>query len=252
MICAVSMGVAILCITVTKSGFVMIIAGALGCVSVLIASRNRRCRTFGVVVLGMLVIGGAGFLYLGPPTLTTYLRGEIAADLNPRDITPGEMADHSGVVTRYKCWMLTFTSLELRPLGVGAYGMGAVLETTGDAGFTHEMKYYFNRDCFGLKNALADLIVETGVVGLGLLFFWVWVALIRPARYHLADGSFRSTLVAGIYGAAALSTFAFLFSCELYPSVAFLLLLKCHADAVAQACTKEPESGMESVELIGI
>jgi hypothetical protein len=251
LICAVSMGAAILCITVTKSGFVMILAGALGFAAVLSASRNVQCRTFAVVVLGVVVIGGAGFLFLGPPTLTTYLRGEIAADLNPRDLTPGEMSDHSGVITRYKCWMLAFTSLQLRPFGVGAYGMGTVIQMTGDAGFSHEMKYYFNRDCFGLKNGLADLMVETGVTGLGLLFLWVWVALIRPLRSHLADGSFRSTLIAGVYGAAAVSTFAFLFSCELYPSVAFLLMLKCHADAVAHACMNDAESRTQSVELIG-
>jgi hypothetical protein len=39
----------------------------------------------------------------------------------------------------------------------------------------------------------------------------------------------------------------FLFSCELYPSLAFLLVLKFHADAIAQSCAKKPRGGLELI-----
>jgi hypothetical protein len=248
---AVSMGGAILCITVTKSGFAMIAAGVLGFGAVLLSSRNPRCRFLALATFGSLIFGGAAFLILGPHTLTSYLRGEIIAAVNPYGMTAEDVANHSGVVTRYKCWFLAFDSLWHYPLGVGVYGLGSVIQGVGNAGLTHEMRYFFNRDNFGLKNALADLIAQNGIIGIGLLSFWLWVALIRPARHFLADGSVRGTLIAGLYGASAASSVAFLFSCELYPSMAFLLVLKCHADAVAQACADQPKRGVESTELIG-
>ena len=248
---AACMGGAILCITVTKSGLVMVAAGCLGFVAVLLSSRNSRCRLLAVAIFAALIFGGAAFLVVGPPTLSSYLRGEIVAAVNPYAMTSADIASHSGVVTRYKCWLLAFTSLHEKPFGVGAYGLGSVIQGLGNAGLTHEMRYFFSRDNFGLKNALADLFVETGFPGIGLLLFWIFSAFIRPIRHCLLDGSGRSTLIAGLYGASAVSCLVFLFSCELYPSLAFLLVLKCHADAVAQACAPASEPDSEANELIG-
>jgi hypothetical protein len=248
---AVCMGGAILCITVTKSGFMMICSGCLGFGAVLLASRNPRCRFLAFAVFGTMILGTAAFFLFGPATITNYMRGEIGAAINPYALSAEDIAGHSGVVTRYKCWLLAFQSIRHYPLGVGAYGLGSVIEGAGNAGMTHEMRYFFSRDNFGLKNALANLIAQTGVVGVGMLGYWMWCAMIRPIRICLADGSVRGSLVAGLYGASAFLAFFFLFSCELYPSMAFLLLLKCHADAIAHACLKEPETATESVELIG-
>jgi hypothetical protein len=248
---AVCMGAGIICITVTKSGFMMIGAGSVGFCVVLLASRNPRCRILAAMIIGTLIIGFAAFYQFGPPTITNYLRGEVMAAVNPYAMTAEDVAGHSGVVTRYKCWLLAFTSIRQYPLGVGAYGLGSVIANAGNAGMTHEMRYFFSRDNFGLKNALANLIAQTGIVGVGLLGYWMWCALVRPIRICLAEGSVRGSLVAGLYGASAFLAFFFLFSCELYPSMAFLLLLKCHADAIAHACMKEPEHQTESVELIG-
>jgi hypothetical protein len=157
------------------------------------------------------------------------------------------------MITRYKCWLLAFSSLRRFPLGVGQYGLGAVIQQVGEAGLTHEMQFFFSRDMFGLKNAFADLISECGIVGLGLLGYWLWTAFIQPIRDLLGDGSGRYSIIAAIYGASALSALVFLFSCEIYPSLAFLLVLKFHADAVAEACAHEPvpEEEAERLELIG-
>jgi hypothetical protein len=182
--------------------------------------------------------------------MTSYLRGEMEAAVNPTDMTPDAQGGHSGTITRYKCWQLAFNSLRMYPMGVGSYGLGSVIQVGGGAGLTHEMRYFFSRDNFGLKNALADLIAQDGIVGIGLLGYWIMVAFIRPIRKHLADGSSGKTLVAGIYGASALASLVFMFSCELYPSFAFLLILKFHADAIARACNREAEPGVDSIELI--
>jgi hypothetical protein len=106
-------------------------------------------------------------------------------------------------------------------------------------------------DIFGLQNALANITAQGGLPALGLLFYWVCVAFIVPIREFLNEGSETGVIIAGLYGASALACLAFLFSCELYPSLAFLLVLKFHADAVAQACVREPVRGVESIELIG-
>ena len=77
------------------------------------------------------------------------------------------------------------------------------------------------------------------------------MAFIQPIRDFLKDGSETGVIIAGLYGASAFACVAFLFSCELYPSFAFLLVLKFHADAVARLCVRKPAQGSESIELIG-
>jgi hypothetical protein len=238
-------------ITVTKSGIVMIAASCIGFIAVLLCTRSPKYRTFAFASLVALVGGGAIFLALGPPTLTDYLRGELWAAVNPSDAAHDLDGNHSGTLTRYKCWLLAFQAVRLHPMGVGAYGLGTVLEQTGEAGLSREMRHFFSHDIFGLKNALANLLAQDGLVGLGILLYWMWIAFLRPIRHYLAEGSAPSILIAGVYGASALASWFFLFSCELYPSFSFLIILKFHADAIAQACTRESGNGLQSVELIG-
>jgi hypothetical protein len=246
---ACCLGGALVIIAVTKSGFLMLTAGIVGFSLVLFACRNPRCRGVAFAVLASLIIGGTAFMILGPPTLTTYLRGEFVAAMNPGD--HGATMGHGGTVTRYQCWRITLSSIIEYPMGVGPYGLGNVISREGNAGQTHELRYFFARDSFGMKNALANLMVRTGMVGVGLLLFWMWVAFLVPIRQYLADASIDHALIAGVYGASALVCLLFLFSCELYPSLAFLIILKFHADAVAQACHFDVKPGFESVELIG-
>jgi hypothetical protein len=246
---ALCAGGIIFVITVTKSGIVMIAASCVGFIGVLLCARSPKYRTFAFASLMVLIIGGALFLAVGPPTLTDYLRGELWAAFNPSDAAHDPDGNHSGTLTRYKCWLLAFQALRMHPLGVGAYGLGSVLQNTGEAGLSREMRHFFSHDVFGLKNALANLFAEEGFVGIGLLLYWMWIAFLRPIRHYLAEDSNGSVLIAGIYGASALASFFFLFSCELYPSFTFLIILKFHADAIAQACERRSEQE-QTVELI--
>jgi len=248
---AVTMGGAIFCLTITKSGLGMVAAGCIGFLGVLVLARNPRCRAIAVIASAALVIGGGAFLIAGPSSLTSYLRGEITAIVHPYEMGASMASSHSGMITRYKCWILAFTSIRIYPLGVGPYGLGSVVQQIGDAGFTREMRFFFSRDVFGLKNTLANLIADCGIGGVGLLLYWLWIAFIRPIRHHLSDGSGRGALVAAIYGASIVSSLVFLFSCELYPAFAFLLVLKCHADAIALACPAPVKPDSHGLHLIG-
>jgi hypothetical protein len=246
---AAGLGGAIFCLTVTKSGLVMVAAGVLGFLMVLFFARNARCRGVAAVSFVAAMLAGAAFLTV-PSTLSSYFRGEILAAFVPGQLGT-TMASHSGMITRLQCWRIALTSIRLYPSGVGAYGLGPVLSEMGDAGFSGELRRMFSHDIFGLQNALANLISEGGVPAVGLLLYWLWVAFMRPIRHFLKDGSEAGAIVGAVYGASALACVAFLFSCELYPSFAFLLVLKFHADAIAKACTVEPASRVESIELIG-
>jgi hypothetical protein len=108
-----------------------------------------------------------------------------------------------------------------------------VLNCTTQVVPTTEMRYFFDQDMFGLKSALANLVAQTGLVGISLLVFWIWWSFLAPAFHHLRAGTRAETLLAGLYGASAGLSIVFLFSCELYPSYALLLFFKLHADTVA-------------------
>jgi hypothetical protein len=251
LLAAIGMGGVIFCLTITKTGVFMVVAGLTGFIAVLLSARDNRCRGVALGALACLIIGGAAFLFAGPASLSGYFRGEIVAVVHPDEMGAAMATGHSGMITRYKCWQLAFVTLHHYPFGVGPYGLGTVVQQTNEVTLNHEMQFFFSRDVFGLKNAFANLIAECGIVGLGLLFYWMWTAFVRPIRELLAEGSARSAVIAAVYGASAVSCLVFLFSCELYPSFAFLLVLKFHADAVAQACVIPPRPDMENYELIG-
>jgi hypothetical protein len=101
---------------------------------------------------------------------------------------------------------------------------------------------------WGLKSGLANLIAQTGVVGLGLLGYWLWRGFARPIFLHLRPGSWEGTFIAGLYGAAALMAVTFFFSCELYPCLALMLVFKIYADAIALACVPPPQAEGEDAE----
>jgi hypothetical protein len=138
-----------------------------------------------------------------------------------------------GLATRVECWKLALVSVEYYPCGVGGWGLDNVLNRTTAVAPTEEMRFFFDNEMFGLKSALANLVAETGLVGVSLLGFWLWWSFLAPAFRHLRSGTRTETLLAGLYGASAGLSVVFLFSCELYPSYALLLFFKLHADAVA-------------------
>ena len=247
---AVVMGGSIFCLTVTKSAITMLASGVFGFIAVLFVARSPRCRIVAVIFCATIAVGGWAFMAAGPTSLTTYLSAEAEGLIYPNS-SRAEMANHVGTVTRLKCWQLAFASIHQYPLGVGPYGLGPVLARTGQVGFTRELRIGFSQDIFGLQSALANLIAQTGIIGLGLLSYWLFVSFFKPIRHFLKDGSTAGAIIGAIYGASAVACLGFLFSCDFYPSVAFLIILKFHADAVAQACTRESPPDPEALELIG-
>ena len=247
---AVAMGGSIFCLTVTKSGMTMIASGVLGFIAVLFAVRNLRCRAVALIICLLVTACGWAFMAVGPPSLTTYLSAEAEGVIYP-DVLRADMATHAGTVTRLKCWQLAFASIHRYPLGVGPYGLGPVVSEMGQSGFTSEMRLGFSQDIFGLQSALANLIAQTGIIGLGLLSYWLFIGFVLPICHYLKDGSTAGAMIGALYGASAVACLGFLFSCDFYPSVAFLVILKFHADAIAQACTREDQDSGEALELIG-
>jgi hypothetical protein len=229
-------GIIMLGITFTKSGLFMVAAGMSGFIVLLALGRNRACRAtalFGAIAMAALLAG----LVLVPGDLGAYFRSELGTALNLQAQTG--QSGGSGLATRVECWKLAFYSVEYYPLGVGGWGVDNVMNRTTAIVPTPEMRFFFDRDMFGLKSALANLVAQTGLVGIGLLGLWLWWSFLGPAFHLLRSGKRVATLLAGLYGASAGLSLVFLFTCELYPSYALLLFFKLHADAVA-ASVQEP------------
>jgi hypothetical protein len=142
-------------------------------------------------------------------------------------------AGGSGLATRIECWKLAVYSVGYYPLGVGGWGVDNVLNRTTAIVPTPEMRLFFDQDMYGLKSALANLVAQTGLVGISLLGCWLWWSFLTPAAHYLKSGTRSDTFLAGLYGASAVLSMVFLFTCELYPSYALLLFFKLHADAIA-------------------
>jgi hypothetical protein len=230
MIAASLIGVAMLGLTLTKSGLFMIAAGLTGFLTLLAIGRNHACRTIAVVGSISMAVVLAGLLFV-PGDLGAYFRTEASTVLNLQAQTG--QSGGSGMATRIECWKLALYSVEYYPLGVGGWGVDNVMNRTTAVVPTPEMRFFFDRDMFGLKSALANMVAQTGLVGISLLGLWLWWSFLAPAFRLLKSGTRTATLLAGLYGASAGLSVVFLFSCELYPSYALLLFFKLHADAIA-------------------
>jgi hypothetical protein len=209
-------GVIMLALTLTKSGLFMVGGGMAGFLYFLAVGRNHACRTIalvGALLMAMVVAG----LICAPGDLGVYFRTELGNALTLQEQT-GQAG--AGLATRVECWKLALYSAAYYPGGVGGWGVDTVLNRTTAIVPTTEMRYFFDQDMFGLKSALANLIAQTGFVGLSLLGFWLWRGFLSPAFRHLRSGTRTDTLLAGLYGASAGLSLVFLFSCELYPVAA--------------------------------
>ncbi len=231
LLAALAIGGIMLALTLTKSGLFMIMGGMVVFFIVLAVSRNRACRTTAVVgsISAVLVLAA---LLSAPGDLGSYFRAEVGTALNLQAQT-GQTGG-SGLATRIECWKLAVYAVGYYPLGVGGWGVDNVLNRTTAVVPTPEMRLFFDQDMYGLKSALANLVAQTGVVGISLLGFWIWWSFLAPVLRHLKSGTRTDTLLAGLYGASAGLSIIFLFTCELYPSYALLLFFKLHADAIAE------------------
>jgi hypothetical protein len=226
---SIIIAVVMLGLTLTKSGLFMVGAGLAGFLGFLAIGRNSVCRMTAVIGSIAAVVIFAGLLS-APGDLGAYFREELGNGLTLQDQT-GQAG--GGLASRVECWKLALYSVAYYPCGVGGWGVDNVLNRTTAVVPTPEMNFFFDRDMFGLKSALANLIAQTGVVGLSLLGFWLWWSFLAPAFRHLKSGTTTETLLAGLYAASAALSVVFLFTCELYPSYALLLFFKLHADAIA-------------------
>jgi len=230
LLAALALGAIMLVVTLTKSGLVVAMAGVTGFFAVLALGRNQACRMTALAgTLSAVLVLGA--LLCAPGDLGNYFRTELGTALNLRAQTG--QAGGSGLATRVECWKVAAYSVRYYPLGVGGWGVDEVLNRTTAISPTPEMRLFFNQDMYGLKSALANLVAQTGVVGMSLLGCWLWWNFLAPASRYLKSGTRSGILLAGLYGASAGLSVSFLFSCELYPSYALLLFFKLHADAIA-------------------
>ena len=229
LVASILIGGIMLAVTLTKSGLFMVAAGLVGFLILLAVSRNLACRTTAVVgsIAAAVVLAA---LLAAPGDLGAYFREELGNALTLQDQTA---QSGGGLATRVECWKLALYSAAYYPGGVGGWGVDNVLNRTTEVVPTPEMNFFFDRDMFGLKSALANLVAQTGLVGLTLLGYWLWRSFLTPAFHHLKSGTRTDTLLAGLYGASAGLSVVFLFTCELYPSYALLLFFKLHADAIA-------------------
>jgi hypothetical protein len=231
-------GLLILGTTLTKSGVTMLATGLAGFFFILLIGRNPACRMMAVVGIIGTVIAAAGFVLFMPGDLGAYMRSELVTAVSLQEQTGA--GGGTGLATRVESWKLALCTLYTYPSGVGEFGIESVLNRCPQVVPTPEMNFFFAREMYGLKSALANLIAETGFVGLGLLGYWLANGFLRPALTHLRTGTENSTFLAGLYGASAFIAVGFLFSCELYPSLALLLVFKMNADAVAYALRPQP------------
>jgi hypothetical protein len=229
LVAALGFAAAMLGLTLTKSGLFMAAGGLAGFLGFLAVGRNRSCRLTAIIgsLAAVLILGA---VLAAPGDLGSYFRSELGNGLTLQDQT-GQAG--GGLATRVECWKLALYSAVYYPGGVGGWGVDNVLNRTTEVVPTPEMSFFFDRDMFGLKSALANLVAQTGLVGISLLGFWLGSGFLAPAFRHLKSGARTDTLLAGLYGASAALSLVFLFSCELYPSYALLLFLKLHADAIA-------------------
>jgi len=131
-------------------------------------------------------------------------------------------------------WRIALVAVSQHPLGVGLFGGGEVYGDNSHISLTGELKYLFSLDIYGLKNTLANVLAQTGVPGSLLLLGSLWQCFVRPLRLAARRGEPLGSGPAGVYLAGLFMAFLFLATCENYYWMAFFVVLKCYADAVAR------------------
>lgn len=114
---------------------------------------------------------------------------------------------------------------------MGLFGIGQVYEDNNHISLTGELTYLFGLEIYGLKNSVANVMAQTGIPGMVLLFAALWQSFIRPLRMASRRGEPPGAGVAGVYVAGFVMSWLFLLTCETYYWMAFPMVLKCYADA---------------------
>ncbi len=252
---AASAGVCALCIlfllavTLAKTGLVLTVGGAVGFLfAVLRYSPRKR-------LLGLL-IGGVAVVLLFAAAVTALPGAKQQYFLNDlRSLRPAmegnnrlEATTSGGLLTRVECWRIALVTVQQHPLGVGLFGVGDVYSENSHISLTGELKYLFGLGIYGLKNTLANVIAQTGLPGVALLFGSLWQCFVRPLRLAARRGEPLAPGSAGVYLAALGMALLFLATCETYYWMAFFIVLKCYADAVARARAASDAWIMEEID----
>jgi len=223
-------------ITLAKTGMVMFALGMFGFAAVNFWFGTTVARLRTVVVLGVLA-AGAVLLFMSDTTLGGYLREEVEGLPIPHSGAAWGKAG-AGAATRLTSWKLAWVNLKAHPFGVGHFGLGSTVSAGTGITPTPEMVFWFQRNNFSLKCAMANIVAETGFVGMGLLGFWIFANFVSPAFAWVKRFGNESLGVPGLYAACLLISLGLLMTCELYPYLAFALLLKLVADRVASSVLK--------------
>jgi hypothetical protein len=230
---------AFLGVTLAKTGIVMFVLGMLGfaVVNLWFGSWGARTR-----MLAMLAVVTAFSLavVMSDTSLGGYLREEAEGVPIPKIGTSSGKVG-AGAQTRVTSWKLAWVNLKAHPFGVGHWGLSATVSAATGITPDAEMLFWFQRDNFSLKCALANVIAETGLVGMGLLAFWMFANFVAPAFAWRKRFGSEHLGVAGLYAACMFISLGLFVTCELYPYLAFALLLKMVADAVAASVRETAE-----------
>jgi len=224
----------IIVMTVTKSGITVFLAGLASLCIAPVLSPLKKYRNMSV--FGFLAV--VSFLFLlfmiAPENQRLYFEDEfhIAQDLLDGNVSLEQQS--TGMATRLIGWKLAGNVLEYYPMGVGIYGLGSVLDKVGENELTSELRTFFSKNNFGLKNTLANTISHCGYIGVILLILWIIFNFIHPSLICNVHKSFIGVANGGLYIASAVMSMMLLASCELYPGLALLLFLKSYADSVAK------------------
>jgi hypothetical protein len=240
----------LLAVTLAKTGLLLAFGGGAGYVVAVVryAPRRRLLGLFGAgAIVAVLLAAGLAAL---PTAKQEYFMNDLRA-LRPalEGNSKLEATSSGGLLTRVEGWRIAFVTVRQHPLGVGLFGIGDVYGENNHISLTGELKYLFSLDIYGLKNTLANVLAQSGLPGAALLLGSLWQCFVRPLRSDPRHGELHDHGPAGVYLAALVIAFLFLATCESYYWMAFVIVLKCYADAVMRERTASTADAREEANL---
>ena len=222
-------------VTLAKTGLVLAAGGGFGCVLAVIryAPSRKTVRLLACAVAVALVAAGA-FLLLPASKQEYFINDVRALPAALEGNSKLEATSSGGLLTRVECWRIAVEAVRQHPLGVGLYGVPVVVADSNHISLTAELRYLFGLGIYGLKNTLANILAQTGLLGLALLLLALWQLFVQPLRLAARRGEPLGPGPASVYLAGVFISLLFLATCETYYWMAFPVVLKCYGDSVAR------------------
>ncbi len=232
--CVVSM-LFLLAVTLAKTGLLLALGGGVGClVAVLLYAPRKQVAWLlgsGAVLALLFAVAFAVLPAAKQEYFINDLRSLPAALEGNSKL---EATSSGGLLTRVECWRIAVSAAWRHPLGVGLFGIADVVSESNAISLTGELRYLFGLDIYGLKNTLANVLAQSGLPGAALLGMALWQCFVRPLRLAARNGEPLGPGPAAVYLTGLFLSVLFLATCETYYWMAFPMVLKCHADAVAR------------------